>query len=623
MPINVKQLTEALSAVEDETRISEDVIISALKDAYAKAYKKTMGLDDINVETEFDPVHGTFSIYQIYNVVEDVQDDELEMDLEEARKWKRDAILNDQVRRKVDINVDDMTRAAVSLAHSVLRQKIREAEKDAVYNAYIDQLYDMTIGIVESVKDRFALINLGKTTALMPRQAQIPGERLVEGQRIRVVITEVNKDSKSSQVLVSRADPMLVKRLFEKEVPEIAQGIVEIKAIARDAGDRTKMAVISYNPEVDPIGACIGQRGQRVQQIIEELHGEKIDIFEWSDDVSVLIKNALAPAEIKAVLPGEDDKSLIVVVDEDQLSLAIGKKGKNARLAVKLTNRKIDIKTKDELISKGVDYDALVELAEKKRAQLAAERAKRQAEKKADDTSVLSEEEQKAQAKLAAAREQAKQALEAAGDELIPEEMQETLSDRARDEVFSSEDTTEDVKKDEAAETSTEETPAEVIDVQEEPVEQTSKPVEAAVENTEVEKTEEEETAQPAMNEEEQKTKAAVKKRKVDLEEMAQKNDYVSVFEKLADTSKPHGDARPKKKYSKRKSDDEGVKLTNAELMKQLAEKNKTLQDNSVKPVYTEEELAEIEAQQEADEESQYDIDYDEYEDYYRDDETK
>ena len=623
MPINVKQLTEALSAVEDETRISEDVIISALKDAYAKAYKKTMGLDDINVETEFDPVHGTFSIYQIYNVVEDVQDDELEMDLEEARKWKRDAILNDQVRRKVDINVDDMTRAAVSLAHSVLRQKIREAEKDAVYNAYIDQLYDMTIGIVESVKDRFALINLGKTTALMPRQAQIPGERLVEGQRIRVVITEVNKDSKSSQVLVSRADPMLVKRLFEKEVPEIAQGIVEIKAIARDAGDRTKMAVISYNPEVDPIGACIGQRGQRVQQIIEELHGEKIDIFEWSDDVSVLIKNALAPAEIKAVLPGEDDKSLIVVVDEDQLSLAIGKKGKNARLAVKLTNRKIDIKTKDELISKGVDYDALVELAEKKRAQLAAERAKRQAEKKADDTSVLSEEEQKAQAKLAAAREQAKQALEAAGDELIPEEMQETLSDRARDEVFSSEDTAEAVKKDEAAETSTEETSAEAVDVQEEPVEQTSKPVEAAVENTVVEKSEEEETAQPAMNEEEQKTKAAVKKRKVDLEEMAQKNDYVSVFEKLADTSKPHGDARPKKKYSKRKSDDEGVKLTNAELMKQLAEKNKTLQDNSVKPVYTEEELAEIEAQQEADEESQYDIDYDEYEDYYRDDETK
>lgn len=623
MPINVKQLTEALSAVEDETRISEDVIISALKDAYAKAYKKTMGLDDINVETEFDPVHGTFSIYQIYNVVEDVQDDELEMDLEEARKWKRDAILNDQVRRKVDINVDDMTRAAVSLAHSVLRQKIREAEKDAVYNAYIDQLYDMTIGIVESVKDRFALINLGKTTALMPRQAQIPGERLVEGQRIRVVITEVNKDSKSSQVLVSRADPMLVKRLFEKEVPEIAQGIVEIKAIARDAGDRTKMAVISYNPEVDPIGACIGQRGQRVQQIIEELHGEKIDIFEWSDDVSVLIKNALAPADIKAVLPGEDDKSLIVVVDEDQLSLAIGKKGKNARLAVKLTNRKIDIKTKDELISKGVDYDALVELAEKKRAQLAAERAKRQAEKKADDTSVLSEEEQKAQAKLAAAREQAKQALEAAGDELIPEEMQETLSDRARDEVFSSEDTAEAVKKDEAAETSTEETSAEAVDVQEEPVEQTSKPVEAAVENTVVEKSEEEETAQPAMNEEEQKTKAAVKKRKVDLEEMAQKNDYVSVFEKLADTSKPHGDARPKKKYSKRKSDDEGVKLTNAELMKQLAEKNKTLQDNSVKPVYTEEELAEIEAQQEADEESQYDIDYDEYEDYYRDDETK
>lgn len=623
MPINVKQLTEALSAVEDETRISEDIIIDALKDAYGKAYKKTMGLDDINVEVEFNPKKGTFDIYQIYNVVEDVQDDELEMDLEEARKWKRDAILNDQVRRKVDVNVDDMTRAAVSLAHNVLRQKIREAEKDAIYNAYIDQLYDMTIGIVESVKSTFALINLGKTTALLPKAAQIPGERLVEGQRIRVVITEVNKDSKSSQVVVSRGDPMLVKRLFEKEVPEIAQGIVEIKAIARDPGDRTKMAVVSYNPEVDPIGACIGQRGQRVQQIIEELHGEKIDIFEWSEDVSVLVKNALAPAEIKEVLPGEDDKSLIVVVDEDQLSLAIGKKGKNARLAVKLTGRKIDIKTKAELIANGVDYDALVELAAKKRAELAAAKAKRQAEKKAEDTAVLSEEEQKAQAKLAAAREQAKQALEAAGDELIPEEMQETLSDRARDEVFSSEEPADAAKKDETAEAAAQETPAEAEDVKEAAEPEVN---EEAVEQEDAaasEETEEEETSQPVMNEEEQKTKAASKKRKVDLEEMAQKNDYVSVFEKLADTSKPHGDTRPKKKYSKRKSEDEGVKLTNAELMKQLAEKNKSLQDNSVKPVYTEEELAEIEAQQEADEESQYDIDYDEYEDYYKDDETK
>ncbi len=624
MPINVKQLTEALSAVQDETRISEDIIIDALKDAYGKAYKKTMGLDDINVEVEFNPKKGTFDIYQIYNVVEDVQDDELEMDLEEARKWKRDAILNDQVRRKVDVNVDDMTRAAVSLAHNVLRQKIREAEKDAVYNAYIDQLYDMTIGIVESVKSNFALINLGKTTALLPKAAQIPGERLSEGQRIRVVITEVNKDSKSSQVVVSRGDPMLVKRLFEKEVPEIAQGIVEIKAIARDPGDRTKMAVVSYNPEVDPIGACIGQRGQRVQQIIEELHGEKIDIFQWSDDVSVLVKNALAPAEIKEVLPGEDDKSLIVVVDEDQLSLAIGKKGKNARLAVKLTGRNIDIKTKDELISRGVDYNALVELAARKRAELAAAKAKRQAEKKAEDSGALSEEEQKAQAKLAAAREQAKQALEAAGDELIPEEMQETLSDRARDEVFSSEEN-ETAKKEETAEAepAAEKTPAESEETEtsaEEPAEEVTEETEETVTPKE---TEEEETSQPVMNDEEQKTKAASKKRKVDLEEMAQKNDYVSVFEKLADTSKPHTDARPKKKYSKRKNEDDGVKLTNAELMKQLAEKNKTLQDNSVKPVYTEEELAEIEAQQEADEESQYDIDYDEYEDYYKDDETK
>ena len=581
MAINFKKLVAALGEVETDTKISEEVIVDALKEAYIKAYKKTVGLDDINVEAELNAKNKSIDIYQIYNVVENVEDDELQMDLEEARKWKKDAVLNDKVRLKVEIDADDMSRAAASLARNVLRQKIREAEKIAVYSAYIDLLDEMVIGVVDSVKDKFALINLGKTIALMPRSAQMPGERLVDGQRIRVVITEVNKDTKGSQVLVSRADAMLVKRLFEKEVPEISQGIVEIKAIARDAGERTKMAVVSYNDEVDPIGACIGQRGSRVQEIIEELHGEKIDIFQWSEDITELVKNALAPAEITAVLPGEDEHSLLVIVDDDQLSLAIGKKGKNARLAVKLTNRKIDIKTKAELEAMGKNYDELVALAQMKQDTIRAEQERKAAKKAADQ----SPEDIKRQELLDAAKAKAQEALDAAGDEVMPEEMMETLSDRARDEVFA----TSVVEEDKA------EKPAPAIE--EKPVEMEEETITKPVEKP-----------------------IAPKKKKVNLEEMAQKNDYVSVFEKLADTSK-NRTSMPVKKRPKRKAEEDSIKLTNAELMKQLAEKNKHLQEN-VKPIYSEEELAEIEAQQEAEEDSRYDIDYDEYEDYYKDEES-
>ena len=178
------------------------------------------------------------------------------------------------------------------LARNVMRQKIREAEKETIYAAFIDKLYDMETAKIESVKEKFTLVTLGDTVAMMPRSSEIPGEELVEGENLRVVITEVNRETRGSQILVSRADPMLVKRLFEKEVPEIADGVVEIKAIARDAGERTKMAVLSYNKEVDPIGACIGPSGQRVQEIINELHGEKIDIFRWSDDLTELVKRS-------------------------------------------------------------------------------------------------------------------------------------------------------------------------------------------------------------------------------------------------------------------------------------------------------------------------------------------
>ena len=277
MEIKYKDMIKAFDVIEEEKHISEDVIKDALCEAMAKAYKKEAGLDDIDVYAEINEKKKTIDLFQRYTVTDDVEDDELEISLEDARQLDPEAQIGAKVSRPIEIT--GFSRASATLTRNVMRQKIREAEKVAVYDEYIDQLHEMVLGVVESVKDKFTLVNLGKTVAMMPRSQEIPQERLTEGQQIRVVITEVNIDTKGSQVLVSRADPMLVKRLFEKEVPEIYNGIVEIKAIARDAGERTKMAVMSHNPEVDPIGACIGPRGQRVQEIIEELKGEKIDIF--------------------------------------------------------------------------------------------------------------------------------------------------------------------------------------------------------------------------------------------------------------------------------------------------------------------------------------------------------
>ncbi len=356
--MDYKVLLNALTSIEDDRNISKDVVMGALKEALIKAYRKNVELPDIALRVDINEKTGHITMFQQYNVVELVEDDELEISLEDAKSEVETSVLGDIIEHQVSIN--NLSRASASLARNVMKQKIREAEKLAVYEEYSDLLDEMVLGIVESVEDKFVLVNLGRTIAMMPGSAKIPGERYYEGQKLRVIITEVKKETKGSQVLVSRADAKLVKRLFEKEVPEIFQGIVEIKAIARDAGERTKMAVYSHNSDVDPIGACIGPRGSRVQEIIEELQGEKIDIFEWSSNISDLVKNALAPAEVVAVVPNESNRGLIVVVNQDQLSLAIGKKGKNARLAVKLTERKIDIKTKEELAEQGIDYEQLL-----------------------------------------------------------------------------------------------------------------------------------------------------------------------------------------------------------------------------------------------------------------------
>ena len=580
MEIKYTQLLNAIRGVEDDKNVPENIVLEALTEAVAKAFKKDSELQDIEVKAEINKKSKTIDIYQYYNVVEEVEDDELEISLEDAKKLDSNAELGGQVREKKEIT--SMSRAAASLAKNVFRQKIREAEKVAVYNEYIDQKDEMVIGTVESVKDKFTLISLGKTVALLSKSAEIPHEKLTEGQSIRVVITDVQKETKGSQVLVSRADATLVKRLFEKEVPEIYQGVVEIKSIAREAGERTKMAVLSHNPDVDPIGSCIGPRGSRVQKIIDELHGEKIDIFQWSDDITELVKNALAPAEIISVLPGQDDNSLLVIVSEDQLSLAIGKRGKNARLAVKLTGHKIDIKTRQELEEMGKDYDELLAQAEVMKQKLAEQAKAKNVERQ---KAAAKEEEEKRLAAIAKFRAENPDAIVDEDEDYIPEEMMERVNDTIIDEISNQPDEEEH-----------QEAPVEepVVEVVEETVEE-EKPVV-------VEKTTEEKEAS---------------RKHADLEELAKKATYVSHFEKLVDSSKPKNtDSKYKKK---KKKDEEEYKVRNKDLEEQI-KKNLLVADN--RPIYSEEELAEIEAQQESEAEKEYDIDYDEYEEYYDDDEN-
>ena len=312
-----KDFLSAMNAIEDDGSITKEILVSALEEALAKAYRKHKDIADLLVRVEIDD-KGLPRVFQQRTVVEELEDDELEVTLEEARLQNPDAQLGDLIDEQV--NIAEFGRNAAVLAKNVLKQKVREAQKQAVYDEYIDKLDEMVNGFVQSVEERFVLVNLGKTVAMMPANQQIPNEVLREGQNIRVVITQVNKETKGAQVLVSRASEKLVKRLFEREVPEIYDGIIEIKALAREAGERTKMAVYSHNPDVDPIGSCIGPRGSRVQVVIEELKGEKIDIFEWSDNTQELIKNALAPAKILAVLPGEDKRTLLVIVEDNQLS---------------------------------------------------------------------------------------------------------------------------------------------------------------------------------------------------------------------------------------------------------------------------------------------------------------
>ncbi len=340
-----KELMEALDILEREKEISKDTLFEAIENSLITACKNHFGKSD-NIKVEIDRETCDFVCYAEKEVVEEVEDDCLQISLEDAREVSHNAQLGDMIH--IEIKSKEFGRIATQNAKNVILQKIREEEKSVIYNQYCKKEKDIVTGVVQRYLGRNISINLGKADAILTESEQIKGEVFKPTERIKVYILEVRNMSKEPKILVSRTHPEMVKRLFEAEVTEIKDGTVEIKSIAREAGSRTKIAVWSRNPNVDAVGACVGMNGARVNAIVEELRGEKIDIINWDENPGNLIQNALSPAKIVAVFADPDEKTAKVVVPDYQLSLAIGKEGQNARLAARLTGYKIDIKSETQ-----------------------------------------------------------------------------------------------------------------------------------------------------------------------------------------------------------------------------------------------------------------------------------
>ena len=343
-----KELIEALNALEKEKEISKETLFEAIENSLLTACKNHFGKAD-NVKVEIDRETGDFLCYAEKTVVESedqVEDPMLQMTLEEAKVVSKKAAVGDTV--NVEIKSKEFGRIATQNAKNVILQKIREEERDVIYNQYYGKEKDIATGIVQRYIGKNISINLGKADALLNESEQVKTKNFRPTERIKVYIIEVKKTNRGPRILVSRTHPELVKKLFESEVTEIKDGTVEIKSIAREAGSRSKIAVWSNNPNVDPVGACVGINGARVNSIVDELKGEKIDIVCWDENPGILIQNALSPAKIVAVFADPDEKTAKVVVPDYQLSLAIGKEGQNARLAARLTGYKIDIKSETQ-----------------------------------------------------------------------------------------------------------------------------------------------------------------------------------------------------------------------------------------------------------------------------------
>ncbi|GFZ27199.1 transcription termination factor NusA [Lactobacillus corticis] len=343
-----KEMLEAFATLEKTKGIKKEIIIDAIEAALVAAYKKNYNQAQ-NVEVDFDERKGDFKVMAVKTVVEEVQDERLEVSLEDALAINRAYEIGDEIR--FEVTPKNFGRIAAQTAKQVIMQRLREAERNHIIDEYSQYQDELVTGTVERTDNRFVYIKIDNVEAVMPQRDQMPNETYNPQDQVRVLVTHVGSDSKGAQITVSRTAPDVVKRLFEQEVPEIYDGTVEIVSIAREAGDRTKMAVKSNDPNIDPVGTCVGQRGARVQNVVNELGGENIDIVQYEDDPSDYIANALNPAEVIAVQFGEDDeaKSALVIVPDYQLSLAIGKRGQNVRLAARLTGYKIDIRPESEV----------------------------------------------------------------------------------------------------------------------------------------------------------------------------------------------------------------------------------------------------------------------------------
>lgn len=558
-----KTLLEAMGAIEDERMVDSEVIFSAFKEGIEKAFRKHVRCPEATVRIDVDD-NDEIRIFQVRTVVEDVDDDEIEISLDDAKEKNPNAQLDDKIEDEVSIT--EFSRSEITVVKNVMLQKIKEATKQIIYDEYIDKVDDMVTGTVESVEDKYVIVNLGKTLALLLKADQIPFERYKEGQRLKVVIKSVNKDSKSAQVLVSRASAVLVKRLFEISVPEIFDGTVEIKAIAREANERTKMAVYSKNPNVDAIGSCIGPRGNRVVTVIEEISQknnvashENIDIVEWNPDFIEYVSNVMKPANTVAVIP-QSAGSLLIVVEDKDLSVAIGKKGINARLAAKLLDKKVEIKTVSAVEEMGIDYVEMMEQFKQQQQEkrLALEKEKLEAE-------VLKQ--QKELEEMNAKYQDV--------EEFDPEF---TKDEQGRDlESYEDEDFVE----------KNENNPEKA---------ETLKAKEESEENVDVAVTNEVEEEKPV-------------KKKAKLQIKA--TDYVSKYEELADAKKKDTTSTVKKKRKVKEEDQEALEI------KEKLEALKK-QQYEIKPEYTEEELDEF---NNPEEEHWYDddedVDYDQYDEFY------
>ena len=345
--IDTTELLQAMDELEKNNGIKKETLMESIEQALLIAYKRNFDSQDENIKIIINKVDGQMHVYQEKDIVENVEDDKKEITLEDAKKINPSYELGEKV--EIELIPKEFGRIAAQTARQVITQKIREETRNVIFNEFEQKKGEIVTGLVQKSNGGAVILDLGKIEGIMPKKEQIPTETYNVNDKIKACIIKVEKGAKgSTQIILSRASTEFVRRLFEIEIPEIYEGVIEIKSISREAGSRSKVAVYSQNPNIDPVGSCVGQKGIRIQNIINELNGEKIDVIEWNEDPSIFISTALLPAKVLAVDIHEDEKFAQVIVADDQLSLAIGKGGQNAKLAARLTNWKIDIKSESQ-----------------------------------------------------------------------------------------------------------------------------------------------------------------------------------------------------------------------------------------------------------------------------------